>query len=136
MRVAQLRNYEAAQEPVQDIGVSSFSSLKPLIGLRNKLARNSHEYKIAREAIPGKALNLTLVQDDPMGKSLADIRQKYTQDFKAAAAVDSRGPARIVHDGLEVTQKEELNGEDEYRAMLAQYNERAARHEADEVQAC
>ena len=125
---------EAEKDEVDS--VSTFVTYGPLQSLLRRLMKGGYEAalcKLARESVPGKALSMNLIKDDPLGKALSDIRAKYEQDYPVNVKVDVE-PARQVHSGLEVVHRIEISNEDEYKSMLADYNAKATRHEEDAIQ--
>ena len=116
--------------------VSTFVTYGPLQSLLKRLMKGGYEAplcKLARESVPGKALSMNLIREDPLGKALSDIRAKYEQDYPVNVRVEVE-PARQVHSGLEVVNRVEITNEDEYKSMLADYNAKATRHEEEAIQ--
>ena len=123
------------KEGVETCNVSTFVTFGPLKNLLTRLARNTFEVamcKLAKESVPGKALTLTCLKDDVLGKAIQDCRAKYETDFPKVAVAEVE-PARELHSGLEVINKLSIGSEEEYKEELAQFNLKATKHEDDAV---
>ncbi|CAE7250172.1 unnamed protein product [Symbiodinium sp. CCMP2592] len=119
-------------EKAQEGPVSSYSSLKILVGLCTRICKAGMDLsmcRIAADSVPGKMLAMTS-QDEVLSKQLQKVATFYAVDFpaKSSTASDTAVMHSIGDTALEVALSKVISSQDEYRVELAKYNTDAENH--------
>ena len=112
---------------------SSYTCLKPLLNLAEKMMRGSYEIalcKLTADCIAGKSLNLAN-QEDTLKTIMQDISAKYAVDFPPKK--DNILDARVTHDGMEVIKTATLQDKAEYEIAMDKYLKASAENETLQI---